>query len=258
MGKRGRCADLDWDEAADDVLAGRLGPLDRSEVVDWPARVWRLLGDGASGLERLLRCRDALADGVLFSSDYSGMGCERDAMSAAFDASADAFGAFEELDIGRFSPRIEFTRSCDHNPVARYVLLYLAKEMDASQSCVFSSIEDQIPLVARDHIESLTPPRGSDLATWTEANRLIDMFLMENRELIYKATNECPCLVHERNCPLVPPAHVASRCLRVNSAGNACWAWSSVGIQAREADSTEAPWFIWLRARQRLAELEVR
>ena len=214
-------------------------------------------GDGASGFERMLRCRDALADGVLFSSDYSGMGCERDAMSAAFDASTDAFSALE-WGIGRFSPRIEFTRSCDHNPVARHVLIYSAKETDASQSCVFSSIEDQIPLAAREYIESLMPPRGSELATWTEANRLIDKFLMENREWIYKATNECPCLVHERNCHLVPPAHVEPRCMRVNSAGNACWAWSSVGIQAREADSTEAPWFIWLRARQRFAELKVR
>ena len=84
MGKRRRCSDLEWEEP-DDVLAGRWGPLDRSEVVDWPARVWRLLGDGDSGFQRMLRCRDALADGVLFSSDYSGMGCERDAMSAAFD-----------------------------------------------------------------------------------------------------------------------------------------------------------------------------
>ena len=235
--------------------AQRQGPLSVQEAFQWPRlKLQQICKDP----EREHRIKQILSAGVVATSDFSGMGGDREIMTQLEHVlAAQAWPLHAE------GKRFKRVRSCDWARQPQRVLVHAATQLDEWQACVFDDLMNRLPQQEWQQVQDMLPPKDAPLEQSEVQYRAIADFIRAHRREIYNEASSSHCLVHGR--PRLVQRWVFQheegaerrgrvRPLRINSAGASCVGWSSVGQQRRRADPSKVPHAIWLNERLAFAE----
>ena len=127
------------------------GPVDLEQLLLFPTHMVRTICTDSLRKERLLAL---LQHGVQHSSDYSGIGAEREALRCMTLAIAS--------ETGMRVPHMH-TRSCDIDLTAQKVLCHIAETEDNGRTCVFPDILKQVDPLAQQWLSAchVDPEAGS-------------------------------------------------------------------------------------------------
>ena len=241
------------------------GPSNVHEAFLWPIRK---LAMACADSDREHRLRNLLAQGVCASSDFSGMGGDREIMRLLEGVMAQRQFPLD----APWTPgcRFRHVRSCDIAPLPRRVLTYCSVAFDQRCSCVMTDLLERLPAEFRQQVDSMCPAKDDDAEICETKYDLIDSYLCMNRHEIF-SESEAYCEVHEGLCSVDRWATACQQGsssssgssshkpqpLRLNSAGTVCVGWSSVGKRKRFGHSSELPHSVWLRERQYRAESDL-
>lgn len=231
------------------------GPATAEELFDYPTEIVKVI---FACPERALRVRQLLANGILETSDYSGMHCEGEAKRLMLDAMATTIG-FEP-------PFYKVSRCCDNNATCQKVLRDISQEIYNSEMCVAKDINDYISEEATRLLDELEPDPSSDKDIKIMAYSSMGDWIMDNAKSVYLPNRHCECLVHGEQCPVFGKLAAAAAAaagassdsggaspLRLNSAGTICKDWSTVGRGDRSAGRSERTHAVWLGERKMAA-----
>ncbi|CAE7319270.1 unnamed protein product [Symbiodinium sp. CCMP2456] len=226
----------------------RKGPRSVQEAFRWPETK---LDQVCKDPNREHRLRSLLEHGVLASSDFSGMGGDREIMRQlglvmqARQWPLDAAARFRHV------------RACDIGRLQRTVLSYMSMNHDDFGSCVTGDLMERLPSTFLETISDMQPSEGDDVDTCVRKNSLIDSFIKENRAEIF-AGSASYCYVHDNMCLTDRGLHLQDEQsqvpLRVNLAGTTCVGWSAVGSRKGFGHTSEVAHSVWLNERLHNAE----
>ena len=213
----------------------------------WPLRKLEQICEDP---EREGRLREILLHGVLASSDFSGMGGDREIM-----AQLECAMSIKRWPLKAEGRRFRHVRACDISPLPQRVLCHSAMRKDAFQSCVFADLLDRLPEATYDEVMALMPEKTDDMEVAIAKYTFIDSLIRERRHSICTESISSHCVVRDRECCLQKCAlqmmqeieAEESECadepkrmpLVLNSAGTSCVGRSSVGLKRRHADPSE-------------------
>lgn len=251
------------------------GPTTAEELGNWPARLAASLTmpEGHADAELTLRLHTNLARTLMFSTEYSGFDCPREALRLGVEG-------LRCLHSWTFEPHpLRAMHACDVAPTPQNILMEISEKFDGSSSCVFMDLLDRLPSAARDWIDAASPPVNASRAEKTEAHDLISKWVIENRAWLFTCDTRSRCLVHHADC-LVYPGRASDRdtpeapsgssgvasddaeaccgnptCsgrieqtkpLFISCSGVSCLPWTSEGSSAGKASPCEIPHIVWV------------
>ena len=226
------------------------GPTTVRELFQWPATVLEQIATRPGCKDRMLR---NIVNGVLNTTDYSGVDCPREICYQ--------LGAAMQK-IWNIHPSMRFLRSCDNGVIQQKVLTWISNELDGGKSCVFSELESVLDTATKEVLDAMEPTeehRSSNDPDVREATvaayQDIKAVLYQNRKRLFKSTAEAYCIQHQDcRCPLLPADFNDTTKLRLNWSGTTCVGWSAVGHQKGHADASERDHHVWTAQRVALAE----
>ncbi|CAE7253113.1 unnamed protein product [Symbiodinium necroappetens] len=222
------------------TLHCQAGPGNLFELFDFPKEHVRTMSKHP---ELLARACQLLEHGIVHSSDYAGMLAEREGMRLLLQA------LHEEASC---SGSYTFTRACDIDRDCQQLLLHSAQTQDQGQSCIFLDICQQIHPTAQAWCQACLPKAEDSSESCAAAYDSMDEFLRANGSWAVDQEHSCECLVHGKPCIVSPPRPL-DKSLVINTAGNTCVGWSSVGKRSKHAHKSQHAFFVWLAQRRELA-----
>ncbi|CAE7394875.1 unnamed protein product [Symbiodinium sp. CCMP2592] len=217
------------------------GPSSLEQLLMFPKELVATVCSDPTRKQRLLHL---LEHGLLHSSDYSGVGAEREALRCMALAIASETGV---------SVLHTHTRSCDISVAAQKVLCGIAEHQDGGASCVFKDIVQQIDPVAQGWLsECDVNPAATEKQRVTGFREMRD-WLLENESWAIHQDHASLCCQHNRACVVNKPRDASSLAVAINTAGNECKAWSSEGKQQRHGHESQRALLCWLAQRHWLA-----
>lgn len=252
------------------------GPTSLQDLARWPLDMIQSLSSQGNDddAEVLLRLETVVKQGILLATDYSGMDCPREAMEKGMQSCNMLFG----WPVDR---ALVCARSCDCDRVASQLLVEMSEKFDCSDSCVFSDILDRLPEVARSRMLAGVAADDAPRLDKTAAFADLAQWLDDNRAWCFDPTLTCSCLVHKKNCNVVPSQaldqatdHTAFGMasdgdgagssgdsissptfrLRINCAGVSCLPWTQEGSGEGDSSACEMAHMVWLSERKCRAE----
>ena len=233
------------------VPLARKGPQSVQEAFMWPERK---LQQVCKDPDRERRLRSLLQSGVLASSDFSGMGGDREIMRQ-LDLVMQARNW--PLDV---PTRFRHVRACDIGRLQRTVLSYASMNYDGFQSCMNGDLMERLPTTFLEAIYDMQPSEEDDVDTCVHKNCLIDSFIRENRAEMFDGSSSY-CYVHDNMCftdrglSLQDEQQPGQVPLRMNLAGTTCVGWSAVGVRKGFGHTSEVAHSVWLNERMHKAEV---
>ena len=235
------------------------GPSTKGDLFQWPKASLQKICDDE---RREVRLRGLMQIGFDMDSDYSGWSSEREIchqLQFALEAHGMRWAAKAKV------PRFFFHRTCDSDADAQAFLLYLAKNVDDSNSHVMDDINNKISRAAVAVLDNMEPAEDATLVQRAECYVKMAEYVDGNRRELFKSDSTAPCLVHKTSCRLLCPEavpdddsddddHKTGQRMRINFAGNTCKGWSTIGGQLRFADPSEREHCLWLGERKVRAE----
>ena len=217
----------------------------------------------AAAAGRLQTVNDFFKYGINCSGDYSGFDGPREMMTQVYRA----FQHRQSSSMCLKDAVFRFTRSCDNAVLPQSALIWIAEELDNSESCVLKDVMASLTRDAQDHIENMVPHRQKTFAAMSkeeknevsESYKNVQQWLVDHRGTAF-GFGDCirsPCLIHDEDC-LVQVAvkeEDDSSCLRLSWDGTTCIGWFSVGEGARYSHQSEMVHATWMAQRIRLSEL---
>ena len=125
------------------------GPESAEEMASWDEHILsKVQPHVKERVHQLLSC------GVVYSSDFSGMGCPKESLRVLLGSVGEGLG----------KPDIEFinARSCDWDALPLKVLSELSWVTDG-QACVFGDVSDRLASEGQGHAAHLAPSRTTPL-----------------------------------------------------------------------------------------------
>ena len=157
------------------------GPTTVRELFQWPATVLEQIATRPGCKDRMLR---NMVNGVLNTTDYSGVDCPREICYQ--------LGAAMQK-IWNIHPSMRFLRSCDNGVIQQKVLTWISNELDGGKSCVFSELESVLDTATKevwDAMDSTEEHRSSKDPDVREATvaayQDIKAVLYQNRKRLFK------------------------------------------------------------------------
>ena len=239
--------------AVSSFAAVQEGPTDLQGLFRWPHRTLECLLQRRDGNDavRKARLEGLLSNGVLVSSDYSGLSGEH----MMFSQMEHVIGQHLDLPVQHVFCH---TAVCDIGELQREVLLELSRQQQNSGQgslCVFGDINDRLDATARSMLDSLTPAPDADPTEAASSYQTMTEWVMSNRA--WALRSESPCYAHRQSCSLRPAVSSEDSSqipLRLHMAGNTCKGWSSAGKKLFHADKSERVLGIWMADRRKAAE----
>ena len=109
-----------------------------------------LSADSPDHEEMMLRLRTLLGAGITAYTDYSGVGCPREAVHYALLGLKEEFG-------WDFVSNFNFVRTCDVGALQTRVLTRVSKEQFNSQQCHFGALEERLPPAGQVWLKAAVP-----------------------------------------------------------------------------------------------------
>ena len=234
------------------------GPQTLTQLMDWPKFiVSQVIADPG----RKTRLFDVMNRGMTVHTAYSGLDAPREVLSQVTNELQRSFNLWTQVD---------FIHACDNASGPQAVWVSLAKQLDLSCSCVFSDIEDRLPLETVAELNALNPEKDMSYEAKAAAYKQMWQHLDDNRKTVFNPFATSQCLVHMRQCRIVgdrvsfdpdsqdtqemSPGLAGHRPLKVHFAGTVCKGWSCAGSRAQFSHESERTHSVWLAERKARAE----
>lgn len=246
------------------------------QLASWPALVLQqiLVADAQREQRRRLLDNHFTSTGLVFTSDYTGVWGDREALTLVLDAWARTFNTLPS------QIRVAFARGCDIDPLAAKCLRDVAALSTTQYSCcIFRDVLDRLPALARHWVKAARPSTSDSRHQIVEALDSIQLWLMQNRSWVFDGSLSCRCETHQADCHVSGlalfhnssdlqsrvcgiidvdgDAAVMARPLIANVAGTSCLGWTRAGKQARWAHESEIIHAVWCTERISYAEQEI-
>ena len=246
-------------------LEGRLpGPGCQSESLRWPHALFESLekqGRSFFGHDFSETARSCISQGLLLTTDYSGIGCPEESLKQLVEVSKTvAWNERQEQETGEIWG---CQRAGDLLPYCRRVLLDHTHMFQPQ--CVHGNMLDRCPRRLLERLERLRVRAAMSLHTRKEMGLRVDASytLRLGRETVRKAadfmfqglsarqglTLVAHCFRHGQSCRVIPPAPEGFAGLRLHIAGVNCYDWSSMGHTRRWLGESLLPFMQWCRER---------
>ena len=218
------------------------GPETAEELFDWPTFIVKQI---AQCPQRIQRLSTFLEHGLRMTSDYAGMDCAAEALTQLEQA-------MEEVLLrpaGEPKSAFIFNYACD---IARLPQGVLKKQQKLrGRGCIFKDILDRLPAAMQKSLQELDPPEDASPEESQQAYEAMFLLLLRNRSWVYSQSATSECLVHGRQCTILPQrgtGNASPGCgpVTLNVAGTICKGWSAVGGQGRFSHGSEKPHAVWL------------
>ena len=242
----------------------------------WPIFSVSSIFDAGDGLDTSRRStfEQNLQRGLMCTSDYTGLWGDREALTQVLQGYDRKFG-------GNSASSVRFVRACDWNGCAQDVVKYWHEVVDENSCCLFDSILDRLPPIARSWVDSATPDEPCSSASAADAHADILLWLQEHKSMAFPFNATSKCLTHGGRCFVNPLLAMAKRSkekqqreakrlrrsdssssaqastsapLVMNNAGTTCTGWTPAGKTLRFADPSEVPHAVYQVERGAAAE----
>ncbi|CAE7825398.1 SHE10 [Symbiodinium sp. CCMP2456] len=269
-------------KAVEDTATGRLGPYQQhkqlegrlagattaAESMSWPLEdLFSLEKQGAKyfGSNLAAAACERILEGVLLTTDYSGIGCPEEALHHVVTA-CKAFAA----GLGKTVPEDAIFRCLRAGDVTMHCRQVLLKHAGTFRPmCVHGDIMERCPKKLLNRLAGYHKRAVSTAQTKVVAGknkegairqevgrstvRKISNFMLDV-EKTSKASVLGMCAAHNRMCPVIPDIPVDFAGIRVHVAGVNCYDWSSMGSSKKWLGESMPIFMEW--ARERLLSLE--
>ncbi|CAE7219964.1 unnamed protein product [Symbiodinium sp. CCMP2592] len=216
------------------------GPRNPIESMLWPFQELESLRDQGQkffSVDLAALASDRMLQGIVMTTDYSGMGCPEEALQQLLQAVLICTDRNQDPEV---------PDRCVHGNIMDRCTKKLQDRMEQARTTCLAVVLKQIE-----------NGKGKKSASVVEAGRAtvrkIAKFML-CKTALRSVTRHAHCYIHDKMCPVIPDAGTGGKGLRVHVAGVNCYDWSKMGSAQGWLGQGMPIFMQW--ARERMVALE--